>query len=64
VTTETIESKIRWAGLVIVAGLALETFTLFFVHPIAFMAFLLIACPLIAVGILLFLHGLVSGSAA
>jgi hypothetical protein len=60
VKAETIEGKIRWSGLLIVAGLAIEMFTLAFVHPLAFMTFLLVACPLIAAGILLFLYGLVS----
>ena len=55
-----IERRIRWAAILICAGLVVQVATLFFVHPLAFMAFLLIGCPLVAAGILLFLWSLVS----
>ncbi|HKQ85708.1 MAG TPA: hypothetical protein VJS43_02950 [Candidatus Acidoferrales bacterium] len=55
-----IERRIRWAGLLIVCGLVIQMITLIFVHPLAFMAFLLISCPLVAIGILLFLYSIVS----
>ena len=61
--THNIERRIRHAGTLIVAGLILQVFTLFSTHPLSFMAFLLIACPLIAAGILLFLSALVSHDA-
>jgi hypothetical protein len=59
-TTSTIERRIRRGGLLITAGLLIQIITLFFLHPLAFMSFLLIACPLVASGILLFLYSLVS----
>ena len=59
-TPPLIERRIRWAGLLIACGLVIQMITLIFVHPLAFMAFLLISCPLVAIGILLFLYSIVS----
>jgi len=55
-----IESRIRWSGILVVAGLIVQMLTLFFTHPLAFVAFLLVGCPLVAAGILLYLYSLVS----
>lgn len=55
-----IERRIRWSGLLIVIGLVVQMVTLIWIHPLAFMAFLLIGCPLVAAGILLFLYSIVS----
>jgi len=55
-----IEVRIRWAGLLIVLGLLLQMLTLLWTHPLAFMCFLMIGCPLVAAGMLLFLYSLVS----
>lgn len=59
-TLRTTERRIRWSGLLIVCGLAIQMITLIFVHPLAFMGFLLIGCPLVAAGILLFLFAILS----
>ena len=59
-TTTSIERRIRWSGLLIVAGLVIQMLTLFWTHPLGFMCFLLVGCPLVAAGILLFLYSLVS----
>jgi hypothetical protein len=58
--TITIERRIRWSGLLIVLGLLLQMLTLLWTHPLAFMCFLMIGCPLVAAGMLLFLYSLVS----
>jgi len=55
-----IERRIRWSGLIIALGLVIQTCTLFWTHPLAFMAFLLIGCPVVAAGLLLYLYSLVS----
>jgi hypothetical protein len=47
-------------GMLIGVGLVLQVLTLFSIKPLSFMAFLMIACPLVAVGILLYLYTLVS----
>lgn len=55
-----IERRIRLAGLLIVLGLLCQLITFLWVHPLAFMAFLLIGCPLVGLGILVYLYSLVS----
>jgi hypothetical protein len=57
-----IEKRLRWAGLLISAGLLVQLFTLIGLHPLAFVAFIAIACPLIGAGILLFLYAILKGS--
>lgn len=59
-----IERRIRWSGLLIVLGLVVQMTTLLFTHPLAFMAFALIGCPLVAVGILFFLYSIVTHSSS
>jgi hypothetical protein len=46
--------------LLIAAGLIVQLTTLIWIHPLAFIAFAMIACPLIAAGVLLFLYSLAS----
>ena len=59
----TIERRIRWSGMLVVAGLVVQMLTLLWTHPLAFMAFILIGCPLVGAGILLYLYSLASHSA-
>ena len=58
-TAASIERRIRWSGILIVAGLIVQMLTLLFTHPLAFMCFLLVGCPLVGAGILLYLYSLV-----
>jgi hypothetical protein len=62
-TTSTIERRIRWSGMLVVAGLVVQMLTLLWTHPLAFMAFILIGCPLVGAGILLYLYSLASHGA-
>jgi len=55
-----IERRIRWAGILIAAGLIIQLVTFPRVGSLAFMAFLMISCPLMAIGILLYLYSLVT----
>ena len=55
-----IEKHIRWAGILVCAGLAIQLMTLNATHLLAFMAFLLIGCPLMGAGVLLYLYSLVA----
>lgn len=57
-----IETKIKWASVLIGAGLLVQLLALLRVHPLAFVAFLMIGCPLVAEGIVLYLLSLVSSS--
>jgi hypothetical protein len=59
-TSSSIELRIRWSGMLIVLGLFIQMLTLLWTHPLAFVAFLLVGCPLVGAGILLFLYSLVS----
>ena len=54
-----IETRIKWASLLIGAGLLIQMGTLFRIHPLAFVAFVVIGCPLIGAGVLLYLWSLV-----
>ena len=56
----TMEAKIRRASLIIAAGLFLQFLTLLPLHPLAFIAFVGIGVPLMAVGVILFLLSLVT----
>lgn len=53
------ERRIRWASLLIGTGLLVQLSSLLIVHPLAFVAFLMVGCPLMAAGILLYLFSLV-----
>ena len=55
-----IERRIRWASVMIGSGLLLQFFTLLRVHPLAFVVFLAIGCPLVAAGGILYLWTLVA----
>ncbi len=59
-STLLIERRLRWAGILIALGLIVQLTTFIWIHPLAFIAFAVIACPLTAAGILLFLYSLVS----
>jgi hypothetical protein len=58
--TPVVETRIKWASLLIGAGLLVQVLALFRIHPLAFVAFLVIGCPLVAAGILIYLTSLVS----
>ena len=55
-----IEKRVRLAALLICAGLLVQLITLVRIHPLAFMAFILIGCPLVLAGVLLYLYSIVS----
>jgi hypothetical protein len=56
----TIEQRIRWAGLLVISGLLVQLLTMSWSHPLAFMAFLMVGCPLILAGVLIYLVSLVT----
>lgn len=58
---QAIEKRIRLASVLIATGLAVQLLSLLRVHPLAFVAFLTLGCPLVAVGIVLYLVSLVGG---
>ena len=56
-----IERRLSWAGGLVAAGLVVEIAVSTWVHPLAFVTFALVACPLVAAGMLLFLWAIVAG---
>jgi hypothetical protein len=55
-----IERRIRWSAMLIVVGLIVQMLTLPWTHPLAFVCFLLVGCPLVGAGILVYLYSLAS----
>ena len=53
-----IKRRIRRAGLLIGFGLLVQLLTFIWIHPLAFLTFLTLGCPLVAAGILLYLYTL------
>jgi hypothetical protein len=56
-----VETRIKWASLLIGAGLLVQLLALLRVHPLAFVAFLALGCPLVGAGIVLYLLTLLPG---
>ena len=54
-----VERHLEWSAGLITAGLMVEIAVSAWVHPLAFVTFALVACPLVAAGMLLFLWSLV-----
>jgi len=59
-----VERRIRWASLFIVAGLLVQLASLLVIHPLAFVAFVMVGCPLIGIGIIAYLLALVSSESS
>jgi hydrogenase/urease accessory protein HupE len=59
-----VERRLRWAAFLIALGLIIQLTTFIWIHPLAFIAFAVIGCPLVASGVLLFLYSLVSQPSA
>lgn len=57
-----IERRVRLAGLLICLGLLIQLLTLVRIDPLAFVAFIVIGCPLVAAGLMLYLYSVVSYS--
>jgi len=53
------ERRIRWASILVAAGLLVQLGTFSVVHPLAFAGFLVVGCPLVAAGIVLYLLSLI-----
>jgi hypothetical protein len=63
-TGPVLQGKIRWSGRLIVIGLVVQMLSLLWTHPLAFIFFALVGCPLVGLGILFFLYSLVSHETA
>jgi hypothetical protein len=60
----TMEWFLRTAGVLILIGLLIETLTLWWARPVAFLVFAFVGVPIVFAGILCFLYSLVSVSGA
>jgi len=58
----TIAKKLRLAGIFIILGLLIESFSLLWNHPLSFLAFLCVGGFFLVVGILIYLLALVSSA--
>ena len=59
-----LERRLRWSGVLIAAGLLVQIATLHVLHPLAFVAYIVVACPLMGAGILVFLLAILQGEPA
>jgi|HubBroStandDraft_1064217.scaffolds.fasta_scaffold281236_1 hypothetical protein len=59
-TAPRIERRIRWSGVLIGLGLTIQMLMLLWIHPLSFMIFLLLGCPMVGIGMLVYLYSLVS----
>ena len=64
VNTSVVERRIRWASVLIVAGLLVQLGSLLVIHPLAFVAFLMVGCPLVGIGIITYLLAVVSSDSS
>jgi hypothetical protein len=58
--TPPLEKRMLWAGILIALGLGVQLTLTWSLHPLAFIAFVAFAVPLVAAGVLLFLWTLAS----
>jgi hypothetical protein len=60
VSAEALQRRLKLSSILISAGLVVEVVTLFWSHPLTFIAFLLLGGTLVTMGVLLYLYALVS----
>jgi hypothetical protein len=58
------ETCLRHSGILVASGLLVQILTFGVAHPLAFVVFLALGCPLVAGGVVLFLLGLLSAGTA
>ena len=51
-----LERRIRWAAVFVMVGIAILLGSLASDHPLSFMTFLVLGCPVVLLGILLYLY--------
>ena len=53
-----LERRIRWAAVFVMVGIAILLGSLASDHPLSFMAYLVLGCPVVLLGVLLYLYAL------
>jgi hypothetical protein len=59
-TLEALHRRLKISGILVSGGLLLEVATLYWSHPLTFVAFIVLGGSLVGAGILLYLYALVS----
>ena len=54
-TSDRFQARLRIAAILVGIGIAVQVFTMFWNHPLSFLAFVLVACPITAAGVLVYL---------
>jgi uncharacterized membrane protein len=49
-----IERRLRFGGILLISGLAMQVLTLLWNHPLSFLAFMFVASPLVLAGIVIY----------
>jgi hypothetical protein len=57
---ESLERRLRIAGVLIILGLVVEALSLVRIHPLAFLSFMFIGGTLLVAGVAVYLYSLVS----
>lgn len=57
---DALHKRLKISGVLISAGLVVEVATLYWSHPLTFVAFILLGGSLVGAGVLLYLYSLVS----
>jgi hypothetical protein len=59
-SVEALHRRLKVSSILVSAGLGVEVATLFWSHPLTFVAFILLGGTLVGMGILLYLYSIVS----
>jgi hypothetical protein len=59
-SVEALHRRLKISSLLVSAGLLVEVLTLFWSHPLTFVAFILLGGTLVGMGIVLYLYSIVS----
>jgi len=57
-----IETRLKRAGLIVALGLLIQLLSLLPIHPLAFIAFVSVGVPIMAIGVILFLLAILAPS--
>jgi hypothetical protein len=57
-----LRQRLKWAGVLTAAGLLVEVATLYFSHPLMFLAFILLGGSLVGAGVVIYLFSIVTYS--
>lgn len=59
-----LERRIRWAAVLVTVGLVVLLASLFWEHPLSFMTFLGLGCPIVLLGVIVYLYSVSTARAS